>query len=65
MHHFQIAAHGGAPAHHDADQMHAVAHHRRGEIETAGAGIAGLDAVGAGIAADQIVMGGDNRRLCS
>ena len=58
MHHFQVAPHGGAPAHHNADQMHAVAHHRGGEIESAGAGIAGLDAVGARIAADQIVMGG-------
>ena len=58
MHHLQVAAHRGAPAHHHADHMDAAAHHRMSEIEAAGAGIAGLDAVGAGIAADQIVMGG-------
>ena len=64
MHHFQVAAHRGAPAHHHADDMVVAARHRTDKIESGRAGIAGLDAVGAVIAADQIVMGGIIRCPC-
>src|ERR1043166_521351 len=45
-----------APAHHHADDVGAVAHHRRHQVKAGGSGISGLDPVGAGITADQIVM---------
>ena len=32
-HHFQVAAHGGAPAHHHRDQMGGAARHRTDQIE--------------------------------
>ncbi len=51
-----VARPGGLAAEHHGDQAPAVAHRRGGEVVARGPGVAGLEAVGSGVALQQLVV---------